>query len=300
MRNPRQEAEDIRLSLADMLMRQMPQSGDYSAGFGNIATARRNTDLTLCSCICQPLVLLIVQGGKSIRLGNRLLDYAEGQYMLTDVDMPAHFRRVKAAPGKPYLSVRISLDRQVIGQLITEMPKRSQSRTNDAGMGVENAPLDILKLFQRMVELLDKPEDQPILGPLFVREFHYRLLAGSHGDLLRRWYTPGSQNRQIVEAISWVRKNFNQPLNVCELAHRVNLSESTLHRWFRKATTLSPVQYQKQLRLHEAQRLMLLENQDANTASLAVGYESPHQFSREYKRLFGCPPRQDINRLRSV
>lgn len=292
--------EDVRLSLVEMLLQRMPAPGDYAAGFGNVSTVRCDTNLTLCSCICRPFVLLIVQGEKSIKLGNRILEYAEGEYMLTDVDMPSQFRKVRAAPGRPYLSVRVELDREVIRQLISAMPDRSAARMGVTGLWVESAALDILKTFHRLVELLEKKEDQPILGPMIVREIHYRLLAGPQGDHLRRWYAPGSQSRQIAAAVDWIRDNLSSPLNVEELARRVSLSESTLFRQFRKATTLSPVQYQKQLRLHEAQRLMLLENQDANTASLAVGYESPHQFSREYKRLFGFPPHRDVNRLRKL
>ena len=166
------------------------------------------------------------------------------------------------------------------------------------GLSVADVDPDILHAFLRLVELLEKPEQIPILGPLIVREIHYRLLIGPQGEFLRRLNTLGTQSNQIAQAITWLRDNYREPLQVDKLAQKVNMATSTFHRHFKEVTTLSPLQFHKRLRLYEAKRLMLTESKDASSASLAVGYESPTQFNREYKRLFGEPPHRDVMRMR--
>jgi len=149
-----------------------------------------------------------------------------------------------------------------------------------------------------LVELLEKPEQIPVLAPLIIREIHYRLLIGAQGERLRMINMLGTQSNQIARTITWLRDNYKEPLQVDELARKVNMATSTFHRHFRLVTTLSPLQFQKRLRLYEAQRLMLVENEDAAIAALAVGYESPTQFNREYKRQFGEPPHRHVSQLR--
>lgn len=166
------------------------------------------------------------------------------------------------------------------------------------GVSVADAEPEFLEGVLRLTELLDKPKQIPIRAPLIMRELHYLLLIGPQGGILQGLYTHGSQNNQVIQAISLLRRNIASPLRVDDLARHVNMSVSSLHRHFKSVTGFSPLQYHKQLRLYEAQRLMLMENERAASAALSVGYESVTQFNREYKRMFGEPPHRDINRRR--
>jgi len=174
-------------------------------------------------------------------------------------------------------------------------PRTQQS---DRGMATGELTLPLVQSFGRLVDLLGNPQDIPILAPLVEREIAYRLLVGDQGARLRQIATTGSQSQQIARAVEWLKDNFEQPLSVEELARQVSMSISTFHHHFRSMTALSPLQYQKQLRLSEARRLMLADHLDASTVAGQVGYESPSQFSREYSRHFGAPPLRDITNLR--
>jgi AraC-like DNA-binding protein len=167
-------------------------------------------------------------------------------------------------------------------------------------MATGEVTLPLLAAFQRLIDLLDEPKDIPILAPIIEREIFYRLLIGDQGVRLRQIAASGSQSNQIARAIGWLKGNFARPLSIDELASQVNMSTSTFHHHFRQVTAMSPLQYQKWLRLNEARRLMLAEDRDATTAAFQVGYESPSQFSREYSRLFGAPPLRDISSLRQM
>ena len=167
-------------------------------------------------------------------------------------------------------------------------------------MATGEVTLPLLIAFQRLVDLLADEKDIPILAPLIKREIIYRLLVGDQGARLRQIASMGSQGNQIAQAVSWLKGNFKRPLRIDALAQQVNMSTSTLHHHFRALTAMSPLQYQKWLRLNEARRLMLTENQDASAAAFQVGYESPSQFSREYGRLFGTPPLRDITNLSQI
>jgi transcriptional regulator GlxA family with amidase domain len=177
-------------------------------------------------------------------------------------------------------------------------PPRPQQSSR--GMATGEITLPLLTAFQRLIDLLDEPKDIPILAPIIQREILYRLLVGDQGARLRQMASAGSQSQQIARAIYWLKSNFTQSLRIDDLATQVNMSTSTFHHHFRAVTAMSPLQYQKWLRLNEARRLMLTENQDAATVAFQVGYESPSQFSREYRRLFGEPPLRDITNLRQL
>lgn len=177
-------------------------------------------------------------------------------------------------------------------------PPRTQK--TDRGMATGEVTLPLLSAIQRLIDLLDEEQDIPILSPVIQREIIYRLLVGEQGARLRKIAVAGHQSFQIAKAIEWLKNNFTQPLRVEDLAALANMSTSTFHHHFRAMTTLSPLQYQKQLRLQQARQLMLAEHLDATSASFTVGYESPSQFSREYSRLFGAPPLKDITKLRQT
>jgi len=176
-------------------------------------------------------------------------------------------------------------------------PRQQQS---SRGIATGEVTLPMLSTFQRLIDLLSEPKDIPILAPIVQREIFYRLLVGDQGVRLRQMASAGSQSQQIARAIDWLKGNFTEPLRIDDLAAQVNMSTSTFHHHFRAVTAMSPLQYQKWLRLNEARRLMLAESQDATTAAFQVGYESPSQFSREYGRLFGAPPLRDITSLRQM
>lgn len=166
-------------------------------------------------------------------------------------------------------------------------------------MGVTEADDALLDAFYRLISLLGQPERQKIMAPMIIKEIHYHLLTSPLGDILRSVNTKGSQNNQIANAIAWLKENYRHPLKIDELAQKFNMAESSFYRHFSKVTSLSPLQYQKQLRLYEAQRLMLSENFDAANAAYEVGYESASQFNREYKRMFGTPPKTNVNQIKN-
>ena len=207
-----------------------------------------------------------------------------------------------ASPEKPFLGMGLKIDKYIVSQLMTELPMQAKVIDEPVRKGLSVTPIeaDILDAFVRLTELLDNPEQIPVLAPMIVREIYYRLLTGPRGKYLRAINTTGTRGSRIAQAITWLRNNYKEPLQVDELAKKVNMATSTFHRHFKQITTLSPLQYQKRLRLYEAQRLMLVENEYASNACLAVGYESPTQFNREYKRLFGEPPARNIHKTREL
>ena len=214
-------------------------------------------------------------------------------------DLPSANHVLVASPEKPFLAVTLDLDKYLITKLAAEIPPSSRI-ANDVYKGVDLAEVDpyVLDAFLRLIELLDKPEHIPVLAPMIIREIHYRLLIGPQGNRLRLFNTFGTQSNQIARTITWLRTNYKAPLRVDELAQKANMATSTFHRHFRQVTTISPLQFQKYFRLYEAQRLMLMEDEDVSVAAMAVGYESPTQFNREYKRMFGESPHRHVNRLR--
>jgi AraC-like DNA-binding protein len=285
--------------LKEKLLRRMPESGKFSTAIEALTMARRDQPNQLENCFSRPLVGVIVQGFKRSVIGSQEYCYGENQCLVAGVDMPSTFYVTGASPERPFLSISLDLDKYLISQLAAEIPGLS-SLGNGCNKGISVADVDprVMDAFLRLVELLENPEQIPVLAPLISREIHYRLLVGPQGDHLRRLNTFGTQSNQIAQAITWLRGNYKEPLHIEKLAQKVNMAASTFHRHFKELTTISPLQFHKRLRLYEAQRLMLVENENAASASLAVGYESPTQFNREYKKLFGEPPHRDIGRMR--
>jgi AraC-like DNA-binding protein len=284
--------------LKEKLLRRMPHSGKFTTAIETFMIARRNEPNQLENCFSKPLVGVIVQGFKRSVIGSEEYSYGENQCLVAGVDIPSSFYVTDSSPEKPFLAISLDLDKYLISQLAAEIPP-SSGLGGGASKGISVADVDphVLEAFLRLVELLENPEQIPFLAPMIIREIHYRLLTGPQGDHLRSLNTFGTQSNQIAQAISWLRDNYKEPLQVDELARKVNMATSTFHRHFKEVTTLSPLQYHKRLRLYEAQRLMLAQNENATSAGLEVGYESPTQFNREYKRLFGEPPHRSISRM---
>ncbi len=249
----------------------------------------------------EPCICVIAQGAKSVVLGDESLVYDARHFLITSVDLPAFVRVVKASREKPCTGLVFKLDLREMSQLMVDShlpPPRPQQSSRAMAIGEVTLPL--ITAFQRLTDLLAEPQDIPILAPIIQREVSYRLLVSDQGARLRQMALAGSQSNQIARAIDWLKGNFTQPLRIDDLATQVNMSTSTFHHHFRLVTAMSPLQYQKSLRLNEARRLMLAENHDATTAAFQVGYESPSQFSREYSRMFGSPPLRDVTNLRQM
>jgi AraC-like DNA-binding protein len=245
-----------------------------------------------------PSICLIGQGRKRLFLGDKTYVYDAHRHLIASVDLPVVTQIIEASSDEPYLGLTLELDLRVIAQLMLGqgMPSRRPSKER-LGIAVSEVTAPLLDAFNRLIDLLENPEDIPTLAPLVKQEIFYRLLTGEQGPLLRQITSVGNRGYQISRAIDWLKDNFSKPVKVDELASRAGLSLSAFHNHFRAVTTMSPLRYQKRMRLNEARRLMLTEHVDASRAAFKVGYESPSQFSREYSRQFGAPPIRDIKNL---
>ena len=291
----------LQQELKEKLLHHLDGPRVVSTAIDGLFLVRREESGSPEQCFEKPLVGLVVQGTKHSLMAGKEYVYAEGQSVVAGVDMPIASYVEKPTPERPFLFVYLYLDRKLLASLAMEMKDALAPRDEESpSVSVADADADISEMFLRLVTLLEKPDQIPFRAPMMLRELHYLLLISPHGGLLRQLNTPGTQNNQIVQAIHWIRENYRHPLRVETLARQVNMSASNLHRHFKMLTGLSPLQYQKQLRLYEAQRLMLLEHERASSAAMRVGYESVTQFNREYKRVFGEPPLRDMNRRRTT
>ena len=282
------------------LLLHVPDSGRFSTAVSGLILTRWNDVNQTDFCFYAPAIGLILQGRKESVIGSVKFTYGASDCLVNGVDMPSMSRIVEASADEPLLAVSFNIDRVLAMELAAEIPRGRGKSDSNSGVSVARVTPDVLDTFFRLVELLDKPEQISLLAPLLVRELTARVLVGLQGESLRMIYTLGSHSNQIAEAITWLRYNYAQPLHIEALAEKIGMATSTFHRQFKKVTSLSPLQFQKSLRLYEAQRLMLSEDMDANSAGRAVGYENVQQFNREYKRMFGEPPRRDIKRLRNA
>lgn len=248
--------------------------------------------------VFEPMFCLILQGAKEVMIADRVLRYDPACYLIASVEVPASGRIVQASPDKPYIGVSMALDREGLAALLPDVATNGRADAESAGFGVSPVTPLLLDPWLRLLRLLDTPQDIPVLAPLLEREILYRLLQGPQGHVLRQIGLADSRHSQIRRAIAWIRAHYNEPLRIDTLVALAGMSPASFHRHFKAATAMSPLQYQKTLRLHQARRL-LIANPDASQAGYAVGYESASQFSREYARLFGAPPARDALRLRT-
>ncbi len=249
----------------------------------------------------EPGICIITQGEKRVLLGNETYVYDADHYLITAVHLPTIAEVTTASKDKPYLGLRLKFDLQDLSQLMADSklpPPRVQQ--SPRGIATGKITLPLLSCFGRLLDLLEEEEDIPILAPVIMREITYRLLTGEQGKRLRQIAAVFSQGRQIAQTIDWIKNNYTEPIRIEDLAKQVNMSISTFHHHFKSLTAMTPLQFQKNLRLNEARRLMLAEPTDAATAAFQVGYESASQFNREYSRMFGAPPLRDIKKLRDI
>lgn len=295
------DRESLRQKMLVPVLKAIDSPGLTSTRIPGVKLYRSDDLTTAAPAIYEPNLCLILQGEKEVWLGDELLEYGELRYLLAPVTLPVTCKIITASRDKPYLALSVSLDLDELTDLVIDMPRKSTpAETPTRGIAVGDADLTLITVFHRLVELLESPQDIPVVLPLIKRELLYRVLLSPLGSRLREFARVDSQAYRISKVTEILRAQYKQPLRIKELAEAAHLSESGLFQAFKAVTSMSPLQFQKQLRLNEARRIMLYEGAEASTASYKVGYESPSQFSREYSRLFGAPPRADVTRFRQA
>lgn len=253
------------------------------------------------SAVYEPMVNLILQGSKSITVGERTLQYDPATYFVMSIDLPAVGAVRPASTGEPYLAVALTLEPSILAALLQDLPETAGTdkprERPAAGFSVAQVTSELMDAWVRMLRLMERPSDIAALAPAYEREILYRVLQGPHGGMLRDIASPDSAMARVSLAIQWIRRDYALQLRVEDLADRAAMSVSAFHRHFKAVTALSPVQYQKRIRLLQARKLLVTGGMNVTSAALDVGYESPSQFSREYARAFGLSPARDSSRL---
>lgn len=293
------------LQLVDLVSSQLSEPGLQETAINGLSLFRSDSSTTCQWGVCEPSLCFVIQGTKSIRFGDQEILFQPLTYLVNNVHLPVLARTLDVSPEKPYLGVKMAVQPEEVSELILEFGNRLVDPDEDplcsevsCGLCRTRMGDDIQAALERLLMLLNKPDDIPVLAPMARREILYRALSGELGPMIRKFATTDSQAHRISQVITILQERYTERLRASELAEGANMSESALFHTFKKVTRMSPLQFQKKLRLHEARRLMLAEGLEAASASYRVGYESPSQFSREYSRLFGAPPRADVSKLR--
>jgi AraC-like DNA-binding protein len=289
----------LRAELARKIAAHARTAGEHATSIPGLTLYRR-TDTTPCyPATYEPSLNVFLQGQKRITLGGTTYLCDGSTFLLSSLDLPVVSQIVQASEAVPLLSMLLKLDMASVREILNHAEFQSHNGSSEArGIAIGKTTVDLLQPCSRLLDLLDAPEDIPFLSSLIQREIVYRLLRGPQGARLRAIATLGDQSHRTAKAIAWLRDNYRKPLRLEELAEVARMGMSTLHHHFRALTAMSPLQYQKQLRLVAARERMLIEGLDAASAAFEVGYESPSQFNREYKRFFGQPPMRDVKTRR--
>ena len=287
--------------IAALIERHTPTDGGHSTALPDVKFWRFSTPTEPEQVIQEPAVYIVVQGRKQVVVGGETYVYDPSQYLAVSLEVPATSNVVAATPDAPYLCLTLRADARELAALLVEMG-RPAPRDDHDGRALFVCALDVPLLdgLLRLVRLLDSRDDIPVLAPLILRELHYRLLQGEQQGRLAEMAIGQGRLRRVGGAIAWIREHYTEPLSVEALAKLANMSPSALHAQFKVVAGVSPIQYQKHLRLQHARRLLLSQATSAEAIAYEVGYQSPSQFSREYARLFGDPPRRDAERLRAA
>ncbi|MBB2162044.1 AraC family transcriptional regulator [Gluconacetobacter sacchari] len=284
--------------IAAIIVRYVSKDGFHATPIERMTFVRSSTVTMPMPNVYRPQLCFVAQGQKEVTLGDRMFRYAPGRYGVVTYDLPAIAHVVEATPDNPYLCLYLDFDPVMLGELASRVPS-PETPSPPIGKMVSDASPGLLDAVLRLLRLLDDPAALPVLGPLAEQEILYRLLAGPDGARMHHITSGQGRVAQIGRAIAWIGKNFRDRFSIERLATEVGMSPSSLHEHFRAVTAMTPLQFQKQLRLQDARSLMLVQDVDVATAALRVGYESASQFSREYRRHFGEPPARDIARLRA-
>ncbi|WP_042161168.1 AraC family transcriptional regulator [Paenibacillus gorillae] len=292
--------EEVLQQLKLLIRRHAPSGGTYQTAIPSLSLMHATQLAEPIESVYKPSICVVVQGAKTAALADEIYTYDPSTYLVISVELPIISRILKASQEAPHLSLRLSFDSDVILDIVkkTSDPAAVPSKAS-RGIAVSRTAPALLEAIVRLLKLLDEPGDISILAPLVIREILYRVLQGEQGAQIHQFAIIGSQAHNIAQAIQQINRQFDRPLAIDQLAKSVNMSTSAFHKHFKRVTEMSPLQYQKTVRLQEARRLMLTETVQASDAAFRVGYESPSQFSREYARVYGRPPMLDIQTILS-
>lgn len=286
----------LRLGLIESVRRIKAEGVPFGELIPGLNLSYVETAQSVPNCFYVLSVALILQGTKHLLVGGRSYRYGTGSMIVTSVDMPTSYELVDVRPSHPFVSLSFRLNPALIAELVSEQPA-SESAVRDV-FHIERPGRDLLEDFERLLRLLRTPEQIKLRAPMVIRDIHCLALASDSGRCLRALYAPGALGQRIRKVIRWLRENFRETVTIEKMAEVANMAPTTLHRHFKEFTSLSPVQYQKRLRLYEAQQFLLRGEGDVNSAAYAVGYKSPQQFSRDYRRFFGVSPGKDAREQR--
>ena len=287
--------------LASLLGRHAARDGVHRTGIPRLSLIRYSRPTEPLHALQEPSVGIIVQGKKRVLWGEEVYTFDRNQYLVVSVDLPVVMQVVEADPETPYLCFRLDLDTAVLGELLTRAgPAATNGKASSPGLVLGPTDPELLDAAIRLVRLLDAPRDIGVVAPLVEREILYRLLVGDQSRTVRQISLSDGKLRQVSRAIHWIKEHFREPFSVGVIAREASMSHSALHNHFKEVTSMSPLQYQKRLRLQEARRLILDSSLDVAEAGFSVGYESPSQFSRDYRRLFGAPPLRETRTLKAT
>lgn len=287
--------------LACLIDEHVTEDGVHPTVIPRVSLIRISQPTKPLHALHEPALCIVAQGKKQVLLGDKVYLYNQDQYLIVSVDLPVSGQIIEAEPETPYLCFRLDLDAAMLGELMIEAGLAAPTgQPPSSGLTLSPATSELLDAVIRLLRLLATPQDVNILAPLAEREILYRLLTGDQAQKLRQIAHADSKLQRVNRAISWIKENYREPFRVEAVASEARMSTSALHQHFKVVTSMSPLQYQKQLRLQEARRLILGASLDAATAGFSVGYGSPSQFSREYSRFFGAPPLRDAIRLKAL
>jgi len=280
--------------LARSALEWAPDEGVHATPLPGLLVIRSDGRTLPTHAIYRPSLCLVLQGAKEVVMNGHVFRFQRGRFLIVSIDLPITSHVVEASPGKPFLCLALDLDPDLVFGLLQGMGPAPEPVASGPGIHLSEGTQELLDAFLRLLRCLGEPADAEVLGPMLRREITYRLLRTEYGPVVRQLGVAGSRVQRIAKAVARLRERFDDPLRIEDLAQLVNMSPSSFHKHFKEITSLSPLQFQKELRLQEARRLLRVEGLDAATAAFRVGYESPSHFSREYARHFGLPPIRDI------
>ncbi|MFS2154399.1 AraC family transcriptional regulator N-terminal domain-containing protein [Rhizobium sp. Rhizsp42] len=299
-RNLREQSAGVRSRIGNLILRRIGDLEELNTDIDGLALVKRDHPIPPTPYLYEPSLAMIMQGSKHVVLGDSSFSYDESHFLLTAMNLPTITRVVEATPERPYLSIVLKLDLVAAKEIMADLDLDGLSNEDEGtAMAIGPAVPELFDAVERLLGLLDRPKEIGIMSGLIQRELLFRLLTSPTGGRLRQIVRIGTEGNRVAKAITWLRENYASPLKVAALADHCSMGVSTLHHHFRVLTAMSPLQFQKSLRLHEARRMLVCDNVDAGTAALEVGYESVTQFNREYRRMFGAPPIRDARSVRA-